>query len=41
LKDIDYDYYMFFNKNYAYVDFDLIINMENIALIKNFKFDIM
>ena len=41
LKDIDYDYYMFFNKNYAYVDFDLIINKENIALIKNFKFDIM
>jgi hypothetical protein len=40
LNDIGYDYYMFFNKNYAYVDFELIINKENISLIKNFKFEI-
>jgi len=41
LIEIDYDYYMFFNKNFAYVDFELIINKENIILIKNFNFDII
>ena len=40
LNDIGYDYYMFFNKNYAYVDFEFIINKENISLIKKFKFNI-
>lgn len=40
LNNIGYDYYVFFNKNYAYVDFELIINKENVALIKLFNFQI-
>ena len=40
LKDIEYDYNMFFNKKYSYIDFESILDKENINLIKNFNFNI-
>mgnify|MGYP001160115358 CR=1 FL=1 len=41
LNDIGYSYDLFFNKNYAYVDFHTILEKENIMLIKNFNFTII
>jgi len=41
LNDIGYSYDLFFNKNYAYVDFYIILEEENIMLIKNFNFTII
>jgi hypothetical protein len=41
LNDIGYSYDLFFNKNYAYVDFHTILEEENIMLIKNFNFTII
>lgn len=38
LKKINYDHNMFFNKKYAYFDFDLLLQKDNILLIKNFDF---
>lgn len=40
LKKINYDHNMFFNKKYAYVDFDLLLQKDNILLIKNFDFNL-
>ena len=31
---------MFFNKKYSYIDFESILDKENINLIKNFNFNI-
>lgn len=41
LNDINYSYDLFFNKSYAYIDFDLILSKDNIMLIKNFDFQII
>lgn len=41
LNQIDYNYDLFFDKKYAYVDFHIILEKENIMLIKNFNFSII
>ena len=41
LNEIHYDYNMFFNKNYAYVDFYSILKKDNVMLIKKFDFYII
>lgn len=40
LKDINYSHDMFFNKNYAYIDFNLILSKENIKVIKSLNLTI-
>ena len=41
LNDLSIDYDLFFDKNYSYIDFDQLLEKENIMLIKNFNFTIM
>ena len=41
LNDLSIDYNLFFDKNYSYIDFDQLLEKENIMLIKNFNFTIM
>ena len=41
LQDINYDYNLFFNKNYAYIDFNVILNDINFNLIKNFNHEFL
>lgn len=41
LNDLSIDYDLFFDKNYSYIDFNLLLEKENIMLIKNFNFTIM
>ena len=41
LNDLSIDYNLFFDKNYSYIDFDQLLEKENIMLIKNFNFMIM
>ena len=41
LNQINYNYDLFFNKSYAYIDFSLFLEKENIMLIKKFDFKIM
>ena len=40
LKDINYSHDMFFNKNYAYIDFNLMLSKENIKIIKSLNLTI-
>tara|TARA_B100001175_G_scaffold137153_2_gene116595 strand:- start:5692 stop:7233 length:1542 start_codon:yes stop_codon:yes gene_type:complete len=41
LLDINFDYDLFFNKNYAYIDFNIILNHNNFNIIKNFNHEIL
>tara|TARA_B100000902_G_scaffold399987_1_gene474285 strand:+ start:1671 stop:3089 length:1419 start_codon:yes stop_codon:yes gene_type:complete len=40
LKDINYSHDMLYNKNYAYIDFNLILSKENIEVIKSLNLTI-
>lgn len=41
LNDLSINFDLFFDKNFSYIDFDLLLEKENIMLIKNFDFTIM
>jgi len=41
LHDLSIDFNLFFDKNFSYIDFDLLLEKENIILIKNFNFKII
>jgi hypothetical protein len=41
LNDLFINYDLFFDKNYSYIDFDLLLEKKNIILIKNLNFTIM
>jgi hypothetical protein len=41
LQDIKFDYDLFFDKNYAYIDFNIILNDNNFYIIKNFNHDFL
>jgi len=41
LNNLSIDFDSFFDKNYSYINFDLLLEKENIMLIKNFNFTII